>query len=222
MFIAIEGPEASGKTTSVKWLQKLLEEDVLVTREPGADTHAGQVIRDLLLDESHDLSSRTETFLFLADRIEHYNDLIEPALQQNKIVITDRYALSTIVYQFMAPSDNLARSAIQSYYDLHEYADVPYPDRTLTLDVPLEVTMGRMEGADRIERRGRGFHGRVRRAFKAITEHDWYPRTTGVDADCPKREMMERVLDALIESAPTPEPFERARQKLPDSEPPET
>lgn len=220
MFIAIEGPEASGKSTSVEWLQKLMDDDVLITREPGADTHAGQVIRDLLLDESHDLSSRTETFLFLADRLEHYQNLIQPAIEQNKIVVTDRYALSTIVYQFMAPSDNLARSAMDAYYDLHEYADIPFPDRTITLDVPLEVTMSRMGGDDRIERRGRGFHGRVRRAFRAITEHDWYPRTTGVSADCSKREMMSRVLDSLIESAPTPEPFEVAKANLPDSEPP--
>lgn len=105
LFITFEGLDGSGKTTQMDLLSDYLKNrgfDVVTTIEPGG-TKIGQKIRKILLDEENmDMSHKTETFLFLASRAELVSKVIEPALREGKIVISDRFFDSTIVYQGIA------------------------------------------------------------------------------------------------------------------------
>ena len=101
MFITFEGPEGCGKSTHSKRLKNYLESkdrEVILTHEPGG-TQLGKHIRELLLDPESVLSKNTEVYLFAADRSEHVNKIILPALSQGKIVISDRFTDSTLAYQ---------------------------------------------------------------------------------------------------------------------------
>ena len=101
MFITLEGMEGSGKSTLIKALQKFFEEKnkkVHITREPGGSA-LGKKLRAIILNAEEKISPQAELFLFLADRAQHIEDIIKPALAQNEIVICDRYVDSTIAYQ---------------------------------------------------------------------------------------------------------------------------
>lgn len=104
-FITFEGPDGSGKTTQIKMLGEFLEKmglKVLITREPGG-TKVGQKIRDILLSKNYgSMDYKTETLLFLASRAELTSKVIEPAIKSEKIVISDRFFDSTVVYQGIA------------------------------------------------------------------------------------------------------------------------
>ncbi|MCX7598777.1 MAG: dTMP kinase, partial [Armatimonadetes bacterium] len=100
-FIVIEGGEGSGKSTQVQLLGEALRrlgEEVVLTFEPG-DTPAGKAIRNVLLDTPAGLTGVTELFLFCADRAQHVAEVIRPALAAGKVVVSDRYEVSTWVYQ---------------------------------------------------------------------------------------------------------------------------
>lgn len=105
LFITFEGPDASGKTTQIKLLSSFLKRkglEVLVTREPGG-TDIGEKIRKILLDKKHySMEYKTEALLFLASRAEHTSKVIKPALKEGRIVISDRFFDSTVVYQGIA------------------------------------------------------------------------------------------------------------------------
>jgi dTMP kinase len=105
LFITFEGLDGSGKTTQMELLRDYLKKrgfDVVTTIEPGG-TEIGQKIREILLDEENlEMSHKTETFLFLASRAELVSKVILPALTEGKIVISDRFFDSTIVYQGIA------------------------------------------------------------------------------------------------------------------------
>ena len=93
MFFTLEGSEGVGKSTLIESLKDFFKEnkiDFLFTREPGG-TKEGQEIRKILLEQSFDLNPYAETFLLLADRIQHVEKIIRPALQSNKHVLSDRY-----------------------------------------------------------------------------------------------------------------------------------
>ena len=102
MFITFEGIEGCGKTTQVNRLKEYFEslgKEVLVTLEPGG-SRLGKTLRKILLSmESQDLTREAELFLYLADRAQHVDQVIRPALEQGQVVISDRYADSTVVYQ---------------------------------------------------------------------------------------------------------------------------
>src|ERR1035437_2937037 len=101
LFISFEGPEGSGKTTHIALLAKHLRakgREVVVTREPGGTAFAAG-IRTLLLEGDEGISPMAELFLYEADRAQHLQETLIPALRQNKIVLCDRYTDSTLAYQ---------------------------------------------------------------------------------------------------------------------------
>lgn len=102
LFVVLEGGEGSGKSTQVREIAVWLREegfDVLTTREPGA-TKLGIRLRTLLLDKANeDMAARTEALLYAADRADHVEKVIRPALERGAIVISDRYVDSTLAYQ---------------------------------------------------------------------------------------------------------------------------
>jgi dTMP kinase len=175
LFIALEGGEGAGKSTQAKLLDRWLSSlghDVVLTREPGG-TAVGAALRAILLDhETGDLSPRTEALVYAADRAEHVDALIRPALDAGSIVITDRYVDSTLAYQ------GAGRSLDAD--DLRLLADVATgglrPHLTIVLDIDPAVGLARAGTHDRIEAEPLDFHLRVRTEFLrlAAAEPDRY------------------------------------------------
>jgi len=173
MFITFEGPEGSGKSTQAEQLKVYLEgkgQEVLLTREPGG-THLGKNLRELLLNPNNSLDAMTESFLFAADRSEHVNKVIKPALAEGKIVISDRYLDSTIAYQIggrRLPEDFIR------YLNMVATQGT-WPDLTILLDVSSEegLKRARKKGeADRFEKEQLEFHRRVRERYLLCAQED--------------------------------------------------
>ncbi len=164
VFVALEGGEGAGKSTQAARLRAWLEADgydVVLTREPG-DTEVGRKLREIVLDPATgDISHRTETLLYAADKAEHVDTVVTPALARGAVVVTDRYVDSTLAYQG-AGRDLLDREvervARWATADLR-------PHLTVVLDLAPQQGLGRFEGRDRIEGESVEFHERVREMF---------------------------------------------------------
>lgn len=173
MFITFEGPEGCGKSTHSKLLSDYLEGKgfpVIRTREPGG-TDLGQKIRDLLLARNGPIDQLAEASLFFADRAQHVNTVVKPALKQSKVVICDRYIDSTIAYQI--GGRGLPEDLIR--FMNMETTQGAIPDLTFLLDIPPEVGLERAKNkgaADRFEREGMPFHDRVRSKYLEIAASD--------------------------------------------------
>ncbi len=158
MFIAIEGIDGSGKTTQSKLLARSLKKqghDVLRTREPTQD-NIGVLIRDIL--KSHaEVDPKALTYLFLADRIEHAKE-IQQAIEEGRIVICDRYMLSTLAYQSAQGLD------LNWLKDLHK--DILKPDLTFLLDVDPKISMERLRSEEKFEKAE--FQERARQAYLSL------------------------------------------------------
>ncbi len=184
IFITIEGPDGSGKTTQISLLKELFEREgfeVVQTREPGGTPIADR-IRALILDPAHhEMTPRTEALLYMASRAQHTAELIRPALERGAVVISDRYSDSTLVYQGVArglPMDSLVW--------LNRFAtEELVPDLTLLLDGDtdrLAERVIRRGNRDRLDSEGPDFHRRVREGFIALAGQN-PERVRVVDAD---------------------------------------
>jgi dTMP kinase len=173
MLIALEGPEGAGKSTQVARLAEWLREtgrDPLVTREPGGTAVAEQVRRVLL--ESESLPAITELLLMLASRSALVDAVIRPALDAGRVVVTDRFHLSTLAYQ--AYGRELPLDEVEA---MNRFATGGLePDITIVLEVDPETgarrKAGDAGGPDRIERAGDAFHRRVAEAYRLLAERD--------------------------------------------------
>ncbi|MFN8139704.1 MAG: dTMP kinase [Fimbriimonadales bacterium] len=168
-FITLEGPEGAGKSTLAKSLAEMMRTrgiDVLQTREPG-DGPTGPAIRQALL-QGGDLDHWTELFLFLADRSQHCEQLIGPALHKGDWVLCDRFADSTVVYQGHARGLN-----IEQLRELNQMATRGLePHLTLLLDIDPVEGLARIQDKDRLDREPIEFHARVRAGFLKEAERD--------------------------------------------------
>lgn len=171
LFVALEGGEGAGKSTQARRLARWLESEgyeVVLTREPGA-TEIGSKLRDILLDpRTGTLSPRTEALLYAADKAEHVDTEIVPALRRGAVVITDRFVDSTLAYQGAGRqlrSEDVERLARWSTADLR-------PHLTVVLDLAPGVGLSRFEGTDRLEGEPMHFHERVRTSFLALAAND--------------------------------------------------
>ncbi|MFT4596040.1 MAG: dTMP kinase [Paracrocinitomix sp.] len=170
-FIAFEGGEGSGKSTQARRIAAA--RNALLTRQPGG-TEIGASIRHLLLSpDTAGLSDRAEALLMAADRAQHVDEIIRPALQAGQDVICDRYVSSSLAYQGAGRALGIA-----AVLGLSEFAvGDTWPDLNVLLDVPVEVGLGRINGPpDRLEQQGDGFHARVRETFlmlAAATPDQW-------------------------------------------------
>jgi dTMP kinase len=167
IFLTFEGPEGSGKSTQAKLISSSLLADgydVCLTAEPGG-TGLGQKIRDILLEkEEIKVGALAELFLFEADRAQHLEEIILPALAENKIVICDRFNTATFAYQGYGLE--MDRSVIEEI-DKTACGDLK-PDLTIVLDIAPEMGMARATSggrADRMEKRDAAFHSRVRKGY---------------------------------------------------------
>ena len=206
LFVVLEGPEGSGKSTLVEPLTRLMREagvDPVVVREPGS-TKAAEIARQVLLDPEHPVGPLAELFLYLAARSDLVQRVIEPALAAGKSVLSDRFALTTEAYQMagrgippevVLPANSAAAGGLR-------------PDLTLIIDLPPEVGRARQEAAgkrlDRIERESPDFHRRVNDYYLAV-------RGDGVrhlDGRLPPDRLLQAAWNEL--AAPVSERFEGA------------
>jgi dTMP kinase len=167
-FISVEGSDGAGKTTQINHIEKRLQDsgiEVVRTREPGG-TPLGERLRDLLL-HSGDLpmSAETELLLVFAARRQHLDQLIWPALDAGKWVLSDRFTDATYAYQGAGRGIGADRIA-----QLEEWVQEGFaPDLTLVLDVAVDVGIqrsgGRSSEADRFERENLSFKEAVRRSY---------------------------------------------------------
>jgi dTMP kinase len=174
-FITFEGGDGTGKTTQLKALESHLRDNgrsCISTREPGG-TSLGKLIRQVLLEVGKQpIASPTELFLYLADRAQHVQEVILPAIDGGKVVLCDRYTDSTLAYQGYGRGIDL-----DLLRQLNEFANRGVkPDLTLLLDCPVELglsrTTQRLSSADsargredRFEREKVEFHEKVRAGF---------------------------------------------------------
>lgn len=165
MFITFEGLEGTGKTTQIKLLEEFLtskNNDVIVTKEPGG-TEFGQIIRQIILDPKTSFKHHyTELLLFFADRAEHVETVIKPALANNKIVLCDRYIDSTYAYQCEA-----RRIPIDIIERLDQMINLT-PDITYLFDCDPKIGLSRASkraALDRFEQEELSFHENVRKGF---------------------------------------------------------
>ncbi|WP_432476296.1 dTMP kinase [Nocardioides sp. GXQ0305] len=171
VFVCFEGGEGAGKSTQADALARWLTEAGYACRltfEPG-DTPVGKQLRDIVLDPATgELSPRTEALLYAADKAEHVDTLVLPALRRGEVVITDRYVDSSIAYQGagrVLGLDEVTRLQRWATAELR-------PHLTVVLDVAPEHGLGRFDGRDRIEAEGHEFHERARQAFLALAAAD--------------------------------------------------
>jgi dTMP kinase len=166
-FIAFEGGEAGGKSTQSRRLADAL--DAIVTREPGG-TAIGDRLRSLLLDpDTVGLDPRAEALLMAADRAQHLAEVVRPALESGRHVVSDRSAYSSLAYQGAGrglPIDEVRR--------ISDWASVGvWPDLVVLLEVPPAVAVERLgPGLDRMEQLGDAFHQRVADGFRALAEFE--------------------------------------------------
>ena len=175
MFITLEGPEGSGKTSQLPALAGHLRKagyDVVVTREPGG-TAVGDQIREVLMNlENVSIVPRTEILLFLAARAQHVEGLIRPALEAGKVVLCDRFGDSTLAYQGYGHETDLDTLRLLLNYSTGGLQ----PDLTLLLDVPVREGLGRKlensEEWNRLDAYAEAFHERVRQGYLSLAARE--------------------------------------------------
>lgn len=171
LFITFEGADGCGKTTQIKLLDEYLRSKgykTLLTREPGSKG-LGEKLREILLNYDGEVSPVAESFLFLADRAQHVDCIIKPALEEGTIVLCDRHTDSTLAYQGYGRGLDL-----EEIRNLNKIATSGLkPDITIVLDVDIETSQKRVGAEkDRMESAGIEFFKRVRNGFLEIAKQE--------------------------------------------------
>lgn len=161
LFITFEGIEASGKSTQAEALARVFGDRALLTREPGGTT-LGRRVREILLDATTTPIPDVEALLFLADRAQHLDEVVRPALAERRVVISDRYQDSSLAYQ------SVGRGVGEMVPAVFRYIGGLTPDLTILIDLEVEVALERLRrrgASNRLDAEAPVFHGRVRQAF---------------------------------------------------------
>ncbi|MBE6136034.1 MAG: dTMP kinase [Erysipelotrichaceae bacterium] len=201
MFVTIEGPEGSGKSTATETVINKLRElgyDVLKTREPGG-TPISEQIRNVILDkENKTMDGRTEALLYAAARRQHLVEKVWPAVKEGKIVICDRYIDSSLAYQ--GGARNLG---IENIININMFAtENTWPDLTLLFDIPPElglerISLNKNREVNRLDLETLEFHKKVRQTFLNLAEK--YPeRFVIIDASKSREEVAQDALNAVL------------------------
>lgn len=195
LFITFEGADGCGKSTQLGLLSKYLTDkgyDVLITREPGAKG-LGENIREILLNYDGEVSDRCEQFLFLADRAQHIDIIIKPALEIGQIVLCDRHTDSTLAYQGYGRGLD-----INQLKQLNSIAtDGLVPDLTFVFDIDTETSMKRVgKDKDRMESAGIEFHKKVRNGYLELAKNE-PDRIKVLDATQTIEEIHSQVIDLI-------------------------
>ena len=171
LFITFEGADGCGKTTQIKLAAEYLKNkgyDVILTREPGAKG-LGEQLREILLNYDGIVSDRCESFLFLADRAQHIDTIVVPAVDAGQIVLCDRHIDSTVAYQGYGRGQD-----IEQINKLNMIAtNNRKPDLTIVFDIDVETSMSRVGSEkDRMESSGTEFFNKVRHGYLEIAKQE--------------------------------------------------
>lgn len=183
-FIAIEGPDGSGKSSIIQQLSDRIRatgQEIVITREPGGSPIAEQ-IRELILDiDNTAMDYRAEALLYAAGRRQHLMETVLPNLQAGRMVMSDRFVMSSLVYQGVARGIGL-----EAVWQINQFAIEDHlPDLTLLIDVPAEIGLQRIHQArttrqyDRLDREALSFHQKVRQSYLELI--DRWPGIVVVD-----------------------------------------
>lgn len=209
-FLTVEGIEGCGKTTQLKRLAKLLREqghNCVMTKEPGG-TPIGDRVRAILLDpQAEGMDALSELFLLAASRRQHVVEVVHPALEKGAVVLCDRYADASVVYQGYGRGLDL-----QKVLDINEWAtDGITPDITFVFDLSENVGLGRARSRNatenlmaesRLEGEDFAFHRRVREGYLALAKEQ-PERFSVIDGSKSIDEVFAAMLDVLRERVPS-------------------
>ena len=201
MFITLEGPEGSGKTTAVEAAVKRLQEmgyEIVRTREPGGTPIAEQ-IRNVILDKQNTaMDGRTEALLYAASRRQHLVEKVWPALKEGKIVICDRYLDSSLAYQGGARG-----LGVENILNINLFAtENTWPDLTLLFDIKPELGLARINAnanreVNRLDLEELSFHNKVRDTFLELAKR--YPdRFVIIDASQSREDVAKATMEAIL------------------------
>ena len=201
MFITLEGPEGSGKTTAVEAAVKKLQEmgyEIVRTREPGGTPIAEQ-IRNVILDKDNTaMDGRTEALLYAASRRQHLVEKVWPALKEGKIVICDRYLDSSLAYQGGARG-----LGIDNILNVNLFAtENTFPDLTLLFDIKPEIGLARISAnanreVNRLDLEKLDFHNKVRESFLELARR-WPERFVIIDASQDRETVAKNTMEAIL------------------------
>ena len=202
MFITFEGIDACGKSTQIELIEHVLKEkeiDYIVTRQPGG-TQIGQPIRDILLNPDHiNMTPEAEVLLYMADRIQHLQEVIQPALKDGKVVLCDRYHDATLAYQ------GGGRELDLKWLKPIEKKFVLTPDLTFWFDISVEESQERLKKRNkllrvencRFEREDEEFFLRTIKKYQHF--NNLHPnRFIKISGDGNRSEITNKVLNVLL------------------------
>ena len=200
LFISIEGPDGSGKSTQIENIKKFFEDkniEIVFTREPGG-TAIGERIREIILDNSFkEMDPMTEAMLYAASRAQHVAQVIGPALEAGKVVVCDRFVDSSLAYQ------GFGRELGDAVEVIHSYAIGPYmPDVTFLMKLDPNEGKHRIQEnrdtQDRLEHEKLAFHRKVYKGYLELEKR--YPdRILGIDASRGIDEIRDEIYKKLEE-----------------------
>ncbi len=192
-FIVFEGGEGSGKSVQIERLKSILPANTVLTRDPGGVSIGEEIRRLVLSKDSRGIDAGTELLLFLAARAQLVAELIEPALENGNIVVSDRYILSTIAYQIYGRQKLEYLPLVKNVFAA--IAHDCTPDVTIFLDVTPAVGLARahsrLEEPNRFDEEAVAFHERVREGYKKHLSE--YGKHFIIDADKPIEEVWQNI-----------------------------
>lgn len=199
-FITLEGCEGVGKSRQLAFLKEYMTSngiDFVVTREPGGGK-ISEKIREIILDgNNREMTDECEALLYAAARVQHLNDIVEPALKQGKLVLCDRYLDSSFAYQAYARGLGMDFVEKINSYAIENFT----PDYTIFLDLSPEEAFKRKGGVDkndRLELSGFEFHQKVYQGYLAVAKNN-PERVIRIDPTGTKEETHAKIVSALKE-----------------------
>ena len=197
LFISFEGPEASGKSSQIKILSKYLKKNKIphiVTREPGG-TKIGERLRKIILDKKENITPSEEILLLMSARLNHINNVILPSLKKGKIVICDRFADSTFVYQGYVNNFGLKKTL-----DLHKKLLNNFlPTKTFLFILNSNEINRRLKlrkNKNKYDKINKDFHNKVIRGYKKISKKN--KRFYTIDATKSIKSINEKIIKEII------------------------
>ena len=196
LFISFEGPEASGKSTQLKLLKDYLiknKKSFVVTREPGG-TKIAEKLRKIILDKKTKISLSEEILLLMCSRINHINTVIKPALSQGKLVISDRFADSTFVYQ-----GYFNKFGMKKTIDLHKKMLNNFlPDKTFLFLLSSKIINQRLKKRNKSNKYDKidlVFHNKILFAYKKLSKNN--KRFIKIDGTLPTQKIHKNIINYI-------------------------